>query len=201
MHPPDVAKWCAYIDDEIDRRTTTTHAGLEPELVIVVDDLDEFLEPNPAAAATVQRIIDRGPDLGIRLIVSTKQLHPDGDLWTVPAFGPAVRFRPDTVIAFSTFRREESMAALGTRRLEPAARPGPRLHPTRHRTRRHPGAHPHRQQRRRSNPLRTNSRLPAQIARPPRVLCASPVSPRRGANSCGPDIGPAPPRGVSAAPF
>ena len=111
---PDVAKWCAYIDDEIDRRTTTTHAGLEPELVIVVDDLDEFLEPNPAAAATVQRIIDCGPDLGIRLIVSIKQLHDtDGDLWTVPAFGPGVRFRPDTVIAFSTFRREESMAALG----------------------------------------------------------------------------------------
>ena len=81
---------------------------------VVVDDLDEFLEPNPAAAATVQRIIDRGPDLGIRLIVSIKQLHDtDGDLWTVPAFGPAVRFRPDTVIAFSTFRREESMAALG----------------------------------------------------------------------------------------
>ena len=111
---PHVAKWCAYIDDEIDRRTTTTHAGLEPELVVVVDDLDEFLEPNPAAAATVQRIIDRGRHLGIRLIVSIKQLHhPDGDLWTVPAFGPAVRFRPDTVVAFSTFRREESMAALG----------------------------------------------------------------------------------------
>lgn len=111
---PDVAQWCAYIDDEIDRRITTTRARLEPELVVVVDDLDEFLEPNPAAAATVQRVIDRGRHLGIRLIVSIKQLHQnDRDLWTVPAAGPAVRFEPDTVIAFSTFRREESMAALG----------------------------------------------------------------------------------------
>lgn len=113
---PDVARWCAYLDAEIDSRTATSpKRDREPELVVVIDDLDEFLDFNPAAATTVQRIIDHGRDLGIHLIVSLKQLHTT-DRWTVPVPGrphETVRFRPDTVIAFHTFRREESMLALG----------------------------------------------------------------------------------------
>ncbi|XTP38573.1 FtsK/SpoIIIE domain-containing protein (plasmid) [Mycobacterium sp. TJFP1] len=116
-HPdPCARQWCTYLDQAMDRRTTDPQARL-PELVLVIDAIDEFLlDLNPHAAATVQRAFDHGRELGIRIILSATTIHAtEASAWIFHAAGldATVRVTPDTAIALATTSPEHSQLAVG----------------------------------------------------------------------------------------
>ncbi|MBY0290952.1 MAG: hypothetical protein K2X52_28010 [Mycobacteriaceae bacterium] len=101
--------WCAYLDDEIDRRATQTRHD-PPELVVVIDAVDELLDWQPEVTTTLQRVIDQGPRLGVRLIVSSTRppaLLPTGD-------GRTVSLTCDCVLALRTATAQDSVDVLGS---------------------------------------------------------------------------------------
>lgn len=113
---PCASQWCTYLDQAMDRRTADPQARL-PELVLVIDALDEFLlDLNPHAAATVQRAFDHGRELGIRIVLSARTIHAtDASAWIFHAAGldATVRVTPDTAIALATTSLEHSQIAIG----------------------------------------------------------------------------------------
>lgn len=100
--------WCAYIDDELDRRATQTPHS-HPELVVLIDAVDELVDWQPEVTTTLQRVIDQGPGLGVRLIVSSTRppaMLPTGDRRTVS-------LTCDCVLTLRTATAQDSVNVLG----------------------------------------------------------------------------------------
>ena len=99
--------WCAQVEAALNERTGQS----QPELLVVVDAVDELLGSHPQVAGTLQRIADEGRDKRVRLLMSSTQ-HTS--TFAVGArVGRPVEATSDVVIALRTATAQTSMDALG----------------------------------------------------------------------------------------
>jgi hypothetical protein len=78
--------------------------------LVVVDGVDELLDRQPEVASTVQRVIDDGRRLGVRMIASSGQ--PPGTLHTGQR-GTTVSFTADWIVALRMGTEQASHDVLG----------------------------------------------------------------------------------------
>ncbi len=65
--PQECRDWCAAVEHELDRRITGPVTG---EFVVLIDPIDEWLDECPDMGRTVQRVVDEGQHLGVRIIMA-----------------------------------------------------------------------------------------------------------------------------------
>lgn len=100
--------WCDHIEAALDRRTDQS----QPELLVVVDVVDELLGSNPQVAGTLQRVVDEGRDKRVRLLMSSTDQTSKFATGARPG-RPALEATSDVVIALRTVTAQTSMDALG----------------------------------------------------------------------------------------
>ena len=83
----------------------------QPELLVVVDAVDELLGSHPQVAGTLQRIADEGRDKRVRLLMSSTE--PTSTFAVGARVGRPVEATSDVVIALRTATAQTSMDALG----------------------------------------------------------------------------------------
>ena len=84
----------------------------QPDLLVVVDAVDELLGSHPQVAGTLQRIVDEGRDKRVRLLMSSTEQTSKfaaGARLGRPSFDAT----SDVVIALRTATAQTSMDALG----------------------------------------------------------------------------------------
>lgn len=105
--PADWDTWCAQVEAALNERTGQS----QPELLVVVDAVDELLGSHPQVAGTLQRIADEGRDKRVRLLMSSTE---QTSTFAVGArVGRPVEATSDVVIALRTATAQTSMDALG----------------------------------------------------------------------------------------
>lgn len=105
--PADWDTWCAQVEAALNERTGQS----QPELLVVVDAVDELLRSHPQVAGTLQRIADEGRDKRVRLLMSSTE---QTSTFAVGArVGRPVEATSDVVIALRTATAQTSMDALG----------------------------------------------------------------------------------------
>lgn len=105
--PANWDTWCAQVEAALNERTGQS----QPELLVVVDAVDELLGSHPQVAGTLQRIADEGRDKRVRLLMSSTE---QTSTFAVGArVGRPVEATSDVVIALRTATAQTSMDALG----------------------------------------------------------------------------------------
>lgn len=106
--PANWDNWCTQLEAALDRRTDQP----QPELLVLIDVVDELLGWHPEVAGTLQRIVDEGRDKRVRPIMSstaqTSTFYLTGD-----RLGHSFEAASDVVIALRTGAAQTSMDALG----------------------------------------------------------------------------------------
>lgn len=105
--PADWDTWCAQVEAALNERTGQS----QPELLVVVDAVDELLGSHPQVAGTLQRIADEGRDKRVRLLMSSTE--PTSTFAVGARVGRPVEATSDVVIALRTATAQTSMDALG----------------------------------------------------------------------------------------
>ncbi len=105
--PANWDTWCAQVEAALNERIGQS----QPELLVVVDAVDELLGSHPQVAGTLQRIADEGRDKRVRLLMSSTE---QTSTFAVGArVGRPVEATSDVVIALRTATAQTSMDALG----------------------------------------------------------------------------------------
>lgn len=102
--PANWDNWCAQVEAALDRRTDQSL----PELLVLVDVVDELLGWHPQVAGTLRRVVDEGRDKRVRLIMSSTE-QTSKFSWIGEPFAAT----GDVVIALRTATAQTSMDALG----------------------------------------------------------------------------------------
>lgn len=105
--PANWDTWCAQVEAALNERTGQS----QPELLVVVDAVDELLGSHPRVADTLQRIADEGRDKRVRLLMSSTE--PTSTFAVGARVGRPVEATSDVVIALRTATAQTSMDALG----------------------------------------------------------------------------------------
>ena len=105
--PANWDTWCTQVETALDQRAGQP----QPDLLVVVDAVDELLGSHPQVAGTLQRIADEGRDKRVRLLMSSTE---QTSKFAVGArLGRPVAATSDVVIALRTATAQTSMDALG----------------------------------------------------------------------------------------
>ena len=106
--PANWDTWCTQVETALDQRTGQP----QPDLLVVVDAVDELLGSHPQVAGTLQRIADEGRDKRVRLLMSSTE---QTSKFTAGArLGrPSFDATSDVVIALRTATAQTSRDALG----------------------------------------------------------------------------------------
>ena len=105
--PANWDTWCTQVETALNERAGQP----QPELLVVVDAVDELLGSHPQVAATLQRIADEGRDKRVRLLMSSTE---QTSTFAVGArVGRPVEATSDVVIALRTATAQTSIDALG----------------------------------------------------------------------------------------
>ena len=105
--PANWDTWCTQVETALDQRAGQP----QPDLLVVVDAVDELLGSHPQVAGTLQRIADEGRDKRVRLLMSSTE---QTSTFAVGArVGRPVEATSDVVIALRTATAQTSMDALG----------------------------------------------------------------------------------------
>ena len=105
--PANWDTWCTQVETALDQRAGQP----QPDLLVVVDAVDELLGSHPQVAGTLQRIVDEGRDKRVRLLMSSTE---QTSTFAVGArVGRPVEATSDVVIALRTATAQTSMDALG----------------------------------------------------------------------------------------
>ena len=129
---PQVCRdWCAAVEQELDRRISGSVPG---EFVVLIDPVDEWLDEYPEMGGTVQRLVDEGQHLGVRIIMSWTA---SGAVWNADrgvfqrssdaAYGRTVSIADsDAVLVLRMPTEQESREVLGdaAAAMLPPERPG-----------------------------------------------------------------------------
>ena len=86
--PANWDTWCTQVETALNERAGQP----QPELLVVVDAVDELLGSHPQVAATLQRIADEGRDKRVRLLMSSTEQTSTfavGARWVGPLRQPA----------------------------------------------------------------------------------------------------------------
>ncbi|MGP4056638.1 FtsK/SpoIIIE domain-containing protein [Mycobacterium sp. 4D054] len=67
--PANWDTWCTQVETALDQRAGQP----QPDLLVVVDAVDELLGSHPQVAGTLQRIVDEGRDKRVRLLMSSTE--------------------------------------------------------------------------------------------------------------------------------
>ena len=106
--PANWDTWCAQVEAALNERTGQS----QPELLVVVDAVDELLGPHPQVAGTLQRIADEGRDKRVRLLMSSTDQTSKFAVGA-PLSRPIFEATSDVVFALRTATAQTSMDALG----------------------------------------------------------------------------------------
>ena len=106
--PANWDTWCTQVETALDQRAGQP----QPDLLVVVDAVDELLGSHPQVAGTLQRIVDEGRDKRVRLLMSSTEQTSKfaaGARLGRPSFDAT----SDVVIALRTATAQTSRDALG----------------------------------------------------------------------------------------
>ena len=106
--PANWDTWCTQVETALDQRAGQP----QPDLLVVVDAVDELLGSHPQVAGTLQRIADEGRDKRVRLLMSSTEQTSKfaaGARLGRPSFDAT----SDVVIALRTATAQTSRDALG----------------------------------------------------------------------------------------